>query len=286
MATFGYHPAAPSDIYAWYGTNNINTLVSLVHMPSGIGGSGLITSVTVYVAAKNGRGNTTARMVVWSGGGNVLAQSGDITLTPGSGTYGGQSYVTGTLSTPIRVNSGTALYIGMWRHAADSHEWTEDANANVEYSATDSSNTVPPSSESFSSGGGNPGIYATYTPAPIVTSFTPLLGGIGTVVSITGTNFTGATSVTFNNVAAISYTVNSATSITATVPVGATTGLVGVYTAAGSNSGPVNFTITGGYVRRSGVWIPGGTVGVRRSAAWTTAQFVGVRRSGAWTASG
>lgn len=55
---------------------------------------------------------------------------------------------------------------------------------------------------------------------PNVDSRTPSQGPIsgGTVVTITGTNFTGATGVTFGNVAAPSVTVNSSTSITATTP--------------------------------------------------------------------
>ena len=43
-------------------------------------------------------------------------------------------------------------------------------------------------------------------------------GGGGTSVTITGTNFTGATAVTFGGIAATSFTVNSATQITAVAP--------------------------------------------------------------------
>ena len=42
----------------------------------------------------------------------------------------------------------------------------------------------------------------------------------GTAVTITGTNFTGATAVKFGTTAATTFTVNSATSITATAPAG------------------------------------------------------------------
>jgi len=68
-----------------------------------------------------------------------------------------------------------------------------------------------------------------------ISSFTPNSGGSGTVVTITGVNLTGATSVSFGGVAATSFTVNSATSITATVGSGAT-GMVSVVTPAGSAS--------------------------------------------------
>ena len=68
-----------------------------------------------------------------------------------------------------------------------------------------------------------------------VTAFTPTSGPAGTVVTITGTNLTGATSVTFGNTAATSFTVVSATTITATVGSGAT-GNVTVVTPAGTAS--------------------------------------------------
>ncbi|MDR6769124.1 hypothetical protein J2W88_004432, partial [Acidovorax delafieldii] len=62
----------------------------------------------------------------------------------------------------------------------------------------------------------------TYVAAPTVTSISPTAGptGGGTSVVITGTNFTGATAVSFGATAATGFTVNSATQITATAPAG------------------------------------------------------------------
>lgn len=64
---------------------------------------------------------------------------------------------------------------------------------------------------------------------PTVTALSPTVGTTagGTSVTVTGTNFTGATAVTFGGTAAVGYTVNSATQITATSPAG-TAGLVNV----------------------------------------------------------
>ncbi|TAG41423.1 MAG: T9SS C-terminal target domain-containing protein [Cytophagia bacterium] len=77
---------------------------------------------------------------------------------------------------------------------------------------------------------------------PTITSFTPTSGTIGTSVTITGTNFTGATAVSFNNITATTFNVVSATSITATVPVNATTGTIRVVTAFGTAVSSSNFT--------------------------------------------
>ena len=84
------------------------------------------------------------------------------------------------------------------------------------------------------------------TPAPNISSFAPVSGLVGTVVTIAGTNFTGATNVQFNGVAA-TFTVNSATQIRATVLSGASSGKISVTTAGGTAQSTSNFAIdTGG----------------------------------------
>jgi hypothetical protein len=79
---------------------------------------------------------------------------------------------------------------------------------------------------------------------PSITSFTPASGPLGSSVTITGTNFTSASAVSFNNVAAASFTVNSATQITATVAAGTATGLIRVTTPGSTATSISNFTIT------------------------------------------
>lgn len=71
----------------------------------------------------------------------------------------------------------------------------------------------------------------------------PTSGGVGTSVVILGNNLTGTTAVSFNGVAA-TFTVVSATEITATVPAGATTGLVSVAAPGGTLTSNVNFRVT------------------------------------------
>ena len=77
---------------------------------------------------------------------------------------------------------------------------------------------------------------------PSITSFTPTTACAGGTVVITGTNFTGATAVRFNGIAA-TFTVNSATQITATVPAGATSGTISVVNAAGTGTSATVFTV-------------------------------------------
>lgn len=67
-------------------------------------------------------------------------------------------------------------------------------------------------------------------------------GQLGEPVNILGTDLTGATSVTFNGVAA-TFTVVSSTLITTTVPAGATTGTAQVITPSGTLSSNVLFRV-------------------------------------------
>ena len=75
---------------------------------------------------------------------------------------------------------------------------------------------------------------------PAVSSISPISGPItgGTVVTITGTNFTGATAVMFGNTAATSFTLDSATQITATAPA-EVVGVVDITVAINGVASPV-----------------------------------------------
>jgi uncharacterized repeat protein (TIGR02543 family) len=76
-----------------------------------------------------------------------------------------------------------------------------------------------------------------------ISSFSPALGPAGTLVTIAGANFNGVSSVKFNGTTA-SFTINSNTQITATVPAGATTGLISVTKTNGTAFSANDFTVT------------------------------------------
>ncbi len=79
---------------------------------------------------------------------------------------------------------------------------------------------------------------------PAITSFSPGNGPAGASIVLTGSAFTGANSVKFNGTNASSFTVNSPTQITATVPSSASSGPITVTTSAGSASSTTSFTVT------------------------------------------
>lgn len=68
-------------------------------------------------------------------------------------------------------------------------------------------------------------------------------GKVGSVITILGSNLTGASKVTFNGTSA-AFTVVSASQITATVPSGATTGTVNVTTPTGTLKSNLSFRVT------------------------------------------
>ena len=79
---------------------------------------------------------------------------------------------------------------------------------------------------------------------PVILSFSPTSGSVGTPVTITGASFTGATKVTFGGIKATTFSVDSDTQITATVPTGAKTGKIQVTTPGGAATSPGVFTVT------------------------------------------
>ena len=82
-------------------------------------------------------------------------------------------------------------------------------------------------------------------PPPIIFAFSPTNGAAGTNVIITGTNFIGASAVTFNGAPAASYTVNSSNQITAVVPTNAGSGFISVTTPSGTAVSAGSFTVFG-----------------------------------------
>lgn len=118
---------------------------------------------------------------------------------------------------------------------------------------------------------------------PTQPSFSPSAGGVGTSVTLTGSHFTDATSVTLNGVAC-SFSVTDDTHISTSVPSGATTGPFVVGNTNGASAGSAsNFLVATAYIYRTATWTPG-VVDLERSGVASTAQGVFVYRSGAWTA--
>ncbi|MET4074790.1 IPT/TIG domain-containing protein [Hymenobacter sp. UYCo722] len=183
------------------------------------------------------------------------ASTGSVTVTTPGGTSNGLAFTVAapapSLSSlsPATGPVGTSVVItGTGFTGATSVSFNGTAAAFTVNSATQLTATVPAGATTgnvtvAAPGGTSNGLpFAVLPPAPTLTNLSPSSGPLGTSVTLTGTSLTGTTSVSFNGSSA-SFVVNSATQLTATVPAGASTGLVTVTTPGGSSNG-ITFSVT------------------------------------------
>ena len=78
---------------------------------------------------------------------------------------------------------------------------------------------------------------------PVLSSFTPASGPLGSEVTLAGSLFAGATQVRFNGVLAGSFVVDSDSQIRAVVPGAATTGPLSVTTPSGTGTSAASFVV-------------------------------------------
>jgi hypothetical protein len=207
-------------------TVNSPSQLTLV-VPSGAG-TGAIKVVT-----KNGTTTSAGSFVVTSGQQPSAPQV--TSFSPSSGPVGTAVTVSGsgfTGATAVTLNGAATSF--------------------TVNSATQITLTVPSGASSGPIGVTTPGgttttatSYAVTVPAPKITSFSPSSGPVGTSVTVGGSGFIGATAVTLNGLA-VSFTANSASKLTLTVPSGASTGRIGVTTPAGTATSSNSFSVTTG----------------------------------------
>ncbi len=153
-------------------------------------------------------------------------------IAPTSGISSTSVTLTGT-----NLNGATAVNFGTTSVTPTSNSSTSVVAAAPAGSGTVSVTVTTP-------GGTSNGESFTYTTAtPALTGINPTSGPVGTPVTLTGTNLSGATAVDFGPSNPGTITTNTATSITATAPTGS--GVVGVtVTTPGGTSGVEPFTYT------------------------------------------
>ncbi|MCP2280467.1 IPT/TIG domain-containing protein [Nocardia amikacinitolerans] len=148
------------------------------------------------------------------------AGGNNVTIT-GTGFTGPLTVRFGTTATTFTVNSATQITAIAPAHAAG---------------------TVPVTVTG--SGGTSNSVSYTYAAVPTLTGAVPNTGPVagGTTVVLTGTGLTGATSVSFGGTPATSFTVDSATQITAVAPARAAGTVQITATTAGGTSNGIAFT--------------------------------------------
>ena len=168
----------------------------------------------------------------------VAAPAPTITsFTPTSGAAGATITVTGTnLTGATAVTLNGVAIIGFTVVSGTTVTFTVPATATTGTIAVTTPGGTATSTNSFT--------FVPATSAPTITSFTPASGPVGTTVTVTGTNFTGATGATLNSTAVSGFMVMSVTSVMFNVPTGATTGLIVVTTPGGTATSTTSFTVT------------------------------------------
>jgi hypothetical protein len=235
------------------------TITSFTPTTGGTGTSVTITGTNFTGATSVKFGGTAATTFTVNSATQITATvgtgtTGTITVTTagGTGTSSGTfTYIpapTITSFTPTTGGAGTSVTITGTNFIGTSSVkfgGTEVAtyviNSATQLSVTVGSGSTGTITVTTAGGTGTSTGTFTFIPAPAITSFTPTTGGAGTSVTITGTNFTGATSVKFGGTAAANFTVNSGTQITATVGTGST-GTITVTTAGGTGTSSTSFT--------------------------------------------
>jgi len=215
------------------------------------------------ISARVNTGTTSGPISVTTPGGTatssmpftVILSPTIASFTPGSGGMGTVVTLTGT-----HYTGTTAVAFGGTAAASFSVVSDTSLTATVGSGTSGKITVTNPAGTATST--------ATFTllPAPSIASFVPASGNAGTVVTLTGTNFTGATVVKFGTMAASSFTVVNATTITATVNLG-TTGKITVITPGGTGVSAASFTVNYGagtpgtnpIDSAAMVWVPGGS---------------------------
>ncbi|MFI1963269.1 beta strand repeat-containing protein [Streptomyces pathocidini] len=175
-------------------------------------------------------------------------------ISPNTGPAGGGTTV---ILTGTNLNGATAVKFG----ATNATSFTVNSSTQITAVSPAGSGTVPVTVQT--PGGTSNGINFTYVSAPVITSISPTSGPLagGNTVTITGTGFTSATAVSFGGTPATSFTVNSATQITATAPAHAAGSVNLTVTGPGGTSNAVVYTYVGAPVLTSLVPNSGPAVG-------------------------
>ena len=204
-------------------------------------------------------------------GGQVVGLPAVTSISPNNGPAAGGTTVT---ITGANLTGATAVKFG----ATSATTFTVNSATSITATSPTGTGTVD---VTVTTGGGtsatSPADQFTYVlPVPTVTSVSPNTGPT-TAVTISGSNFTGATSVKFGNTNATSFTVTSATQISAIAPPGSL-GTVDVTVRTPSGTSPISPADQYSYA------VPADSVNLRKLQATVTpmaAQVWGQATAGA-----
>jgi len=215
IVNFGTGPAA--NFYV----NSANQLQAVVPLGSSTG------PITVTTNTAGVQLTATSPTFTYSGGGVAApvltsftpsqARTGDYVVLAGSGFTGVSSVTIGKISAYFTVTSDTAMSVQVPSAAASGF---------IQLNGVLGTATSP----------------TRFLVTPTLSAFTPATGPSGTLVTLTGTGFSGATQVTFGSAVASSFIVLDSNTIKANVKTGSATGVITVATNGLTCASSSNFT--------------------------------------------
>ena len=205
-------------VSASYTINNNNQITATV--PTGAADG------TVRVSAPAGQFISTSNFIVLPDISSISPIAGNVNTTV---TINGSNLIVGSPTYPIvRFNGVVASLLGA-------------SSSQIQVLAPSGTSSGP---VTVQTGDGTAIAPTNFYYPPFVTSIIPTNGAPGTTVTISGQNLTNASSVVFNATSAVTFAVVNNNTITATVPVGATTGQVSVTTPGGTIASAQTFFVT------------------------------------------
>ncbi|MFQ5637814.1 MAG: IPT/TIG domain-containing protein [bacterium] len=205
----------------------------------------LSTNFTIFssseIHAQVPTGATNGVIVLINNAGSATSSSVfTVTTAPGISSFTPSSGTSGTEVTLLGNNFTGTVSVAF--NGVSAAQFTVDSDTVIK-ATVPSGATTGKISVTSGNGAGLSASDFIITPTPVITSFSPPAGPVGSDVTVAGNHFNGATAVAFNGVAAAQFTVDSNTQITATVPNGATTGKISVTSAGGAATSASDFTI-------------------------------------------
>jgi hypothetical protein len=160
-----------------------------------------------------------------------------IAFLPLTGTVGTSVTITGTGFDDSSVTTGVAF------NGTAATSFSVDSNTQITAFVPTGATTGPLTvTDSEGTGASVIDFVVIPSPPPTIVSFDPSAGAAGSAVTITGTGYTGTSSVEFDGAPA-TFDVDSDIEITATVPLVATTGPVSVTTPGGIATSLTDFDV-------------------------------------------
>jgi uncharacterized repeat protein (TIGR02543 family) len=223
----GPHAVSSDGTHVWVANNGSNTVTELnasdgsAVQTIGVGSYPVaVSSDGTHVWVVNNGNNTVTELAIYVDDAYSYAGGGGTGTAPASGS--GQDSSSITLAANTFANPGYTF--AGWNDGTSTYQ--------------------PGDSYTLASGGSAITFTAQWTLAvPTITTFTPTSGPVGTIVTIKGTNLSGATKVTFNGVKG-TITKDTAMRLKVKVPSGATTGKIKVITPGGKVKTATVFTVT------------------------------------------